>query len=181
MKLLAIAGLIAAMFAMVLWPVLFAILGTALAVVLLVTKRTEHGLVLLVLAGGCGLYGLSGWRPQGNKALDEYLQAKLDASKEPTNPRDWRIVSLKARVVKEDPDTVCEWKLTVRNEGLKPEMFRGSIQFQDSRGTTVAEKKIEGSMVPAGTVAVFSGSLAMMHGLKIARAMPQIGAPAGRS
>ena len=175
MKTITFAGCISAMLALAIWPGPFTLLAIAMGVVLLAKGKWEHGFAVVILAGGCGYYAMSSWMPLGGSVEAAPIKALLNNTQQPATPPDWRVLSLDSRVINQDGGPTCEWKLEVRNESLQAAMFRGSLQFQDSHGVTVSESRIAGYKVAAGAVAVFTGSLPLDHGLRVARVVPQIG------
>lgn len=181
MKSLTIFGCVCALLSLVWFSIGFAMLAMIIGVVSLLKGRVENGLAVIVLAGTCGFYGVS-----HNVLLADDLWESMKLGTlmhQPTqvnaaaSATDWRVISLQTRVTATDSAPVCTWRLQVRNDSLHPAVFHGAIEFQDAHGATVSQDRVAGTQVPAGGVAVFTGSVAVNGGKKIARAVPQIGDP----
>jgi hypothetical protein len=179
MSSLTILGSVCGLLALFLLPGLFAPLGMLMGVISLLKGRMENGLAVIVLAGVCGYYGST----TSVSLVRDYI-GSVDAASllNPTSPtkvdRDktnWHVVSLETHMTSNDADPVYAWKLVVKNDSMKPEMFRGAIEFQDGKGAKVTEQPVEGYQVAAGAVGIFTGEVAI-KGQKVARAVPQISA-----
>lgn len=178
MKTLTIVGCVCATVALVFLPAVFAPLAMVIGAVTLTRGKMEHGVTVIVLAGACGYYAMSAWMPLNGFPETVPIEASFDNSPQlpPTSPSDWRLLSLQTRMISNTDDhPVYAWKLVVRNEGLQPAVFHGSIQFQDPRGVTLVQGRVEGYEVPAGTVGVFTGSLPLSSHSRVARVVPQFG------
>lgn len=178
MKTLTIFGCICATAALVFLPAVFAPLAMLIGVLTLTRGKLEHGVVVIVLAGACGYYAMAGWMPLSGFPETVPIEASFENSPQlpPASPSDWRLLSLQTRMVSNnDERPVYAWKLVVRNEGLQPAMFHGSLQFQDPSGVTLVQGKVEGYEVPAGTVGVFTGSLPLNSRGRVARVVPHLG------
>jgi hypothetical protein len=181
MKSLTIFGCVCALLSLVWFSIGFALLAMTIGVVSLLKGRVENGLAVIVLAGACGFYGVSHNVMPTDDLWDAMKLGTL--MHQPTQPdttasaTDWRVISLQTRVTATDSAPVCTWKLQVRNDSLHPAVFHGAIEFQDAHGATVSQDRVEGMQVQAGAVAVFTGSVAVNGGKKIARAVPQIENP----
>jgi len=177
MRTLTIGGCICAIVALVFLPVVFVPAAATMGLVVLAKGKWANGVAVILLAAGCGYCALASWKP-----LDTFKEANpiktMLITPDPQLPpgtKDWRLLSLEAHTVNvSDHDPVCEWKLVVRNESLQPEVFRGELQFEDARGTVVTEGHVESYKVPAGTVAIISGSLPLKNGVHVARVVPQL-------
>ncbi|HZP23452.1 MAG TPA: hypothetical protein VFB04_08395 [Terriglobales bacterium] len=179
MKSLTITGCVLALISLYFLPPLFALLAMMIGVITLLKGRLENGVAVIVLAGACGYYGMSKAMP-----LDDFsLKASVKNVKGMFGPEtqpvlvatpEWHVVSLETQVSKSEVDPVCTWKLVVRNDSLQPAVFRGVIEFQDSRGVKISQDRVEGPQIPAGLVGTFEGSLVIKGGTHIARAVPQL-------
>jgi putative sterol carrier protein len=71
----------------------------------------------------------------------------------------WSIVDLQTRVTEQN-DTWWRyaWKLTIRNDGVGPATFDGTIQFLDADGFLVEDTNIFDLQVAAGATGVFTGA-----------------------
>lgn len=177
MKTLTIIGCVCALTALAFVPAVFAPLAMVMGAVTLTKGKVEHGVAVIVLAGACGYYSLAAWMPLTGFPEMVPIQADFEASPQlpPGSPRDWRLLSLQTRMISDNDDQpVYAWKLVVRNEGLQPAVFHGSIQFQDPRGVTLVQGRVDGYQVPAGMVGVFTGSMPLNSRGRVARAVPQI-------
>ena len=75
-----------------------------------------------------------------------------------SNEKDWRIVSVETRVTESNNVwSKYAWKLTLRNESDQPQLFRGTIEFQDSDGFIVDTDNAPDMPVPAKSEQVFTG------------------------
>lgn len=76
----------------------------------------------------------------------------------PSDQKDWRIVSIDARVT--EANTVWSryaWKLTLANDSGKSQLFRGTIEFQDSDGFIVDTSNAGNMVVSAQSEREFTG------------------------
>jgi hypothetical protein len=148
-----------------------------MGVISLLKGRMENGLAVIVLAGVCGYYGSTTSVSLVRGYIGSVDAASLLSPTKPTQARpddtSWQVVSMETRITSNDVDPVYAWKLVVKNESMKPETFRGMIEFQDGNGAKVTEQPVDGYRVAAGAVGVFTGSIAI-KGPKVARAVPQI-------
>lgn len=179
MSSLTIVGSVFSLLALILLPGLFAPLGMLMGVVSLLKGRMENGVAVIVLAGVCGYYGSTTSLSLVRDYIGSVDAASLLSPTKPTEaPQDdttWQVVSLETHQTSNDADPVYAWKLVVKNDSLKPAVFRGTIEFQDGKGVKVTEQPVQGYQVEAGAVGVFTGSIAV-KGQKIARAVPQVSA-----
>jgi len=179
MSSLTIAGCVCGLVALFVLPWLFAPVGILLGVVALTKGRVENGLAVVVLAGLCGYYGLSAPANFINELWSsvDFKTLLKPGEKAPAadNAANWSIVSLESRITTTgDADPVCSWKLVVKNDSAQPAVFHGSIEFQDAHGLKVSQDRVEGPQVGPGSVGVFSGSVTIKNGTKVARAVPEI-------
>src|SRR5579863_7798874 len=178
MKTLTILGCICATVALVFLPAVFAPLAMLIGALTLTREKWEHGAAVIVLAGACGYYSMSTWMPLNGFPETVPIEASFENPPQlpPASPSDWHLLSLQTRMISNNDDQpVYAWKLVVRNEGLQPAVFHGSLQFQDPRGVTLVQGKVEGYEVPAGTVGVFTGSMPLNSRGRVARVVPQFG------
>ena len=175
MKSVTIAGGICALVALAFLPAGFGVLGMLLGVMTLAKGRADHGLAVIVLAAVCGYYGMASSLTFWGKVPVQHWFAEAIAPAPAIGTPHWQILSLETRVTKtSDTDPVCSWKLTVKNDSLQSGLFQGSIEFQDNNGIKLAEDTVQGTQVAAGTIGVFTGSVAIKTSKRVARAVPQI-------
>lgn len=121
------------------------------------------------------MYGLqSSGGPQALPEPTPPTQARV-----PEVQKDWRIVSVDARVT--EANTVWSryaWKLTLDNESNRPQVFQGTIEFQDNDGFIVDTSNPGQMVVPAQSQQVFTGFALIKAELvgKVARAVAKVGA-----
>lgn len=101
------------------------------------------------------------------------------AARVPEIQKDWRIVSVDARVT--ESNTVWSrfaWKLTLDNDSDRAQSFQGTIEFQDSDGFIVDTSNPGQMLVPAQSEQVFTGFALIKAELvgKVARAVAKVGA-----
>jgi hypothetical protein len=97
----------------------------------------------------------------------------------PSDQKNWRIVSIDARVT--EANTVWSryaWKLMLANDSEKPQLFRGTIEFQDSDGFIVDTSNAGNMVVPAESEGEFTGFALIRAEVvgKVARAVAKVGA-----
>jgi hypothetical protein len=98
----------------------------------------------------------------------------------PTTPseKDWRIASVDTRVTESNNVwSKYAWKLTLRNDSDQPQVFRGTIEFQDSDGFIVDTGNANDMLVPAKSEQVFTGYALIRAEVagKVARTVAKIG------
>ena len=72
--------------------------------------------------------------------------------------KSWHIVSVGTRVTESnDVWSKYAWKLTLRNDSDQAQVFRGTIEFQDSDGFIVNSNTATDMLVPAKSEQVFTG------------------------
>jgi hypothetical protein len=94
------------------------------------------------------------------------------------SPKNWRIVLIDARVT--EANTVWSryaWKLTLGNDSDKPQIFRGTIEFQDTDGFIVDTSNAGDMVVPEQTEQVFTGYALIRAEVvgKVARTVAKVG------
>jgi hypothetical protein len=178
MRTLTIGGFVFALVALVTLPVPFTLLAMTMGLIVLAKGKLANGSAVIMVAGVCGYCALHAWKPLDTFHEVNPLETMVEPAPQlpPAGHNDWRLLSLEARTVGQADGPVCEWKLVVRNESFQPQVYRGSLEFQDPRGTVVTEGRVESYKVPAGTVAVLTGSLPLRNGVRVARVVPQISA-----
>ena len=73
-------------------------------------------------------------------------------------PSGWQIVSIESRVTESNNVwSRYAWKLTMRNESEQPNVFHGTIEFQDRDGFIVDTSRADNLLVPARSEQVFTG------------------------
>jgi hypothetical protein len=97
----------------------------------------------------------------------------------PSDQKNWRIVSIDARVT--EANTVWSryaWKLMLANDSEKPQLFQGTIEFQDSDGFIVDTSNAGNMVVPAQSEGEFTGFALIRAEVvgKVARAVAKVGA-----
>ncbi|MEI9972436.1 MAG: hypothetical protein WDO73_10510 [Ignavibacteriota bacterium] len=97
----------------------------------------------------------------------------------PPDQKNWRIVSIDARITEANTTwSRYAWKLMLANDSEKPQLFRGTIEFQDSDGFIVDTSNAGNMVVPAGSEGEFTGFALIRAEVvgKVARAVAKVGA-----
>jgi hypothetical protein len=97
----------------------------------------------------------------------------------PPDQRNWRIVSIDARVTEANTTwSRYAWKLMLGNDSDKPQLFRGTIEFQDSEGFIVDTGDTGTMVVPAQSEQVFTGFTLIRAEAagKVSRTVAKVGA-----
>jgi hypothetical protein len=92
--------------------------------------------------------------------------------------KDWEIVAVGTRVTESNSVwSKYAWKLTIRNNSDRPQLFTGTIEFQDADGFIVDTSAARHMAVPARSEDVFTGYTLVRAEVagKIARTVAKIG------
>jgi hypothetical protein len=141
-------------------------------------RQTQAMLDQKRLALKYGLPQYIGFRSQADSvapATNITPRTEVPAS---ANEKDWGIVGVDTRVT--ESNTVWSkyaWKLTLRNDSDRPQVFQGTIEFQDSDGFIVDTSSANDLVVPAKSAQVFTGFALIRAEVaeKVARTSAKIG------
>jgi len=92
--------------------------------------------------------------------------------------KDWQIVSVAARVTESNNIwSKYAWKLTLKNNSDRPQLFNGAIEFQDADGFIVDTSDARRMVVNPGSEEVFTGYALIRAEVagKVARTVARIG------
>lgn len=179
MKIVTTLACISALVALFFFPA-FAVLGMALSLVLFVRGRVAHGLAMMVIVGVCGYLGMTLNLPYGDaawRAIANTTRLAAQANAEPPAAPKFEIVSLESRMAKASRgQSVCSWKLVLKNESPQVAVFDGIIEFQDASGAKLFEERINPGATQAAPArdTVFTGSVNISSDKKVARAVPRV-------
>lgn len=182
MKSLTTIACISALLALFCFPVL-AVIGLICGLVIFVRGKAAQGMALLLVSAVCGGAGMMLDLPYGEHLwqmiTNTTRMAAAEAnSKSATAPAaTWTVVALDSKVSKPNHgQSVCEWKLVVRNDSQQVAVYRGVVEFQDANGTKLFEAKVnpEGTQVAPQAEGTFTGAGKISSDQKVARAVPKL-------
>jgi hypothetical protein len=151
-----------------------------LSLILFVRGKVSHGIAMLVVVGVCGYLGMILNLPYGDaawRAISNTTRLAAQASVEaPTAPK-FQVVSLESQVAKASRgQSVCSWKLVLKNDSPQVAVFHGTIEFQDANGAKLFEDTLNPDAMQAApdADAVFTGSKSISSDTKVVRAVPRV-------
>ena len=180
MKSLTTIACISALLALFCFPVL-AVLGLICGLVIFVRGKAAQGMALLIVSAVCGGVGMMLDLPYGEHVLQMITNttrmAAAEANTKSATAPTWTVVALDSKVSKPNHgQSVCEWKLVVRNDSQQVAVYRGTVEFQDAKGTKLFEATVnpDGTQVAPQAEGTFSGSAKVSADQPVARAVPKI-------
>ena len=179
MKTVTTLACISALVALFFFPA-FAVFGMVLSLVLFVRGRVTHGIAMLVVVGVCGYLGMTLNLPYGDaawRAIANTTRLAAQASSDEPTAAKFEVVSLQSQVAKASRgQSVCSWKLVIKNESPQVAVYDGVIEFQDASGAKLFEDRINPGATQAApaTEAVFTGSVSISSDNKVTRAIPKV-------
>jgi len=180
MKSLTTIACISALLALFCFPVL-AVLGLICGLVIFVRGKAAQGMALLLVSAVCGGVGMMLDLPYGDHVLQMITNttrmAAAQANSESAAAPTWTVVALDSKVSKPNHgQSLCEWKLVVRNDSHQVAVYRGTVEFQDAKGAKLFEATVnpDGTQVAPQAEGTFTGSGKVSSYQPVARAVPKI-------